>query len=124
MKYLCLGYFDPAKMDALSRAQVDTVMGECPAHMETLYQSGRVALVAGVDAEATYLRRVGGEMEAANGLTAASQAKVGCVFLIEAADMADAVRIASLHPTTQVAAGEHLGWYTEIRPVHSFQEGS
>jgi len=42
MKYLCIGYFDRAKMDALPKSQVEAVMGECPAHMEKIYQSGQV----------------------------------------------------------------------------------
>lgn len=35
--------------------------------------------------------------------------------------MDEAVRVASLHPTAQVPAGEQLGWRMEIRPVHYFQ---
>jgi hypothetical protein len=41
MKYLCVGYLDKMKMDALSKAQIDTVMSECPAFMEEFYDSGK-----------------------------------------------------------------------------------
>jgi len=35
--------------------------------------------------------------------------------IIEARDMSEAVRIASLHPAAHL--GEHLGWGIEIRPI-------
>ncbi|WP_240159926.1 hypothetical protein [Paenibacillus aceris] len=35
---------------------------------------------------------------------------IGSAFLIEARDMEEAIRIASLHPTVQVASGEQFGW--------------
>lgn len=42
-------------------------------------------------------------------------------ILIEAQDMEDAIRIALLHPTTQVVEGEQFGWRIEIRPVRYFE---
>jgi hypothetical protein len=47
---------------------------------------------------------------------------LGSAVLIEARDMEEAIRLASLHPTTQVDAGEHLGWAMEIRPIHYFEQ--
>ena len=123
MKFLCVGYFSPAKMDALPGSEVDAVMSECPPHMDAMYRSGNVELVAGVDLAARFLRRVGGRIEETESAVQAGAERIGCVYLVEAADMADAVRIAALHPTTQIAAGEHLGWRTEIRPVGYFREG-
>ena len=46
--------------------------------------------------------------------------QIGSFFLIEAADMQEAVRIASLHPAALL--GEELGWGIEIRPVKFFLE--
>ncbi len=47
---------------------------------------------------------------------------VGGVFVIEAADMGDVIRTASLHPIFQVDAGEHLGWRLDIRAIHHFEK--
>ncbi|MBI2518405.1 MAG: hypothetical protein HYV95_16110 [Opitutae bacterium] len=121
MKYLCVGYFEPAKMDALSKAQVDAVMSKCPHHMEELHQTGQLLTVAGVDVEARYLRRAYGQVQISDRPGKESQEMIGCVYIIEARDMADAIRVASLHPTTQVEAAEQLGWRTEIRPIHTFE---
>lgn len=122
MKFLCVGYFEPAKMDALSKAQVDAVMSKCPQHMEALHKTGQLLTVAGVDVEAKYLRRVKGQVQVTDESGKRRQEMIGCVYIIEARDMADAIRVASLHPTTQVEAAEQLGWRTEIRPIHTFEQ--
>jgi hypothetical protein len=46
---------------------------------------------------------------------------IGSAFLIEARDMEEAIRVASLHPSTQVSAGEQFGWCIKIRPIHYFE---
>jgi hypothetical protein len=122
MKYLCVGYYDQGKMDALSEAQVDAVMSECPPLMEEFYGSGKVLLVAGTDREASVLRREGGEVRVSNGRRGGGHKMIGCVFLVEAPDIEGAVRVASLHPTPRIGAGEQLGWHIGISPVHSFSE--
>lgn len=121
MRFLCIGYFDPAKMDALSPAEVATVMNECPFHMERLRQTGRMQLVAGTDNPVKRLRRVDGHLQVFDGLDAGASSKIGCVFIVEAADIDEAVGLAAMHPTTQIAGGEPLGWWTEVRPIHYFE---
>jgi hypothetical protein len=122
MKFLCVGYYDQQKMDALSEAQVDAVMSECPPFMEEFYGSGKVFLEAGVDAQVKVLRRIGGEVNVTDGEVSVSHERVGCVFLVEASDIAEAVRVASLHPTTRLAAGEALGFRLGISPVRHFED--
>lgn len=51
----------------------------------------------------------------------ATKEMIGSAFLIEARDMEEAIRVATLHPTAQVAAGEPFGWGIEIRPIHYFE---
>lgn len=120
MKYLCIGYFDPTRMDALPEGKAEALMRQCPPHMDTLYGTGKVQLVAGADNESRFLRPAGGQVSVSDGPAPSPNARIGCVFILEAADWQEAVQLASLHPTTQVAGGEELGWYTEVRPVHYF----
>lgn len=122
MKFLCVGYYDQAKMDALSRAEVDSLMSPCPAFMEELRRSGKVPLVAGTEPEARVLRRVGSKVEVCTGPANEGRDTVGCVFLIEARDMDEAVQVALLHPTTRLVEGEHLGFRLGISPVYHFEE--
>lgn len=122
MKYLCAGYFDQEKMDALSKAQIDAFMSECPPFMEEFYNSGKVSLVAGTDSEARGLRRVNGEVKVTSGPVGGGHETIGCVFLVEARDIEEAMCVALLHPTTRIGAGEKLGFRLGISPVHSFDE--
>ena len=46
---------------------------------------------------------------------------IGSVLLIEADSDEEALRVAKLHPTTQIPEGELLGWRIEVRPVHYFR---
>jgi len=121
VKYLCLGYFDPEKMDARPKAETDAVMRECQPHLEELYRSGQVIVDAGLTLETKCLRRVDGKVRITDGPFIETREMIGSAFLIEAQDMEEAIRVASLHPTTQVSGGEQFGWGIEIRPIHYFE---
>lgn len=122
MKFLCLGYFDPEEMAARPKAEIDAVMRECQPHMEELYRSGDVIVDAGLALETKCLRRVNGKLRIVDGPYVETKEMIGSAFLIEARDMEDAIRVASLHPTTQVSAGERFGWGIEIRPIHYLEK--
>lgn len=121
MKFLCVGYFDQEKMAALSPAELRAVMQKCPAHMRNFYATGRVLTVVGAGGPAQRLRRRRGRLAVTAGPASPAGGSIGCVFLVEAASRAEAIRVAALHPTTQIEAGESLGWRTEIHPVHYFR---
>ncbi|TDF94395.1 YciI family protein [Paenibacillus piri] len=120
MKFLCLGYLESAKMDARPKEEIDAVMHECRPHLEELYKSGQVIIDAGLATETKCLRRANGKVKVMDGPFIETKEMIGSAFLIEAKDMEEAIRIASLHPTVQVGAGEQFGWGIEIRPIHYF----
>ncbi|MDG0809247.1 YciI family protein [Cohnella rhizosphaerae] len=121
MKFICIGYLDALRMDALPNEEVDALMRECQSHLKTFHGTGRVVIDAGLDRGPKRLRRSGGKVEAANVPANDSHGTPGSVFLVEAQSMEEAIRIASLHPTVQVGAGERLGWEIDIYPVHTFK---
>ncbi|MGM0881538.1 MAG: YciI family protein [Bacillota bacterium] len=121
MQFLCLGYLDSAKMDALPKEEIDSVMRECQPHLEELYMSGQVMIDAGLSSETKCLRRANGKVKITDGPFIETKEMIGSAFLIEAKDMEEAIRIASLHPTVQLNAGEQFGWGIEIRPIHYFK---
>ena len=122
MKFLCLGYFQPEKMDGYAPADVDALMDQCRPHLHELYASGHLVVDAGPSLEAKGLRRKGGKVSVTDGPFIESKEMVGSAFIIEAGDMDDAIRIASIHPTTRVPVGEELGWRLVIRPIHHFKQ--
>ncbi|MFD0677142.1 MULTISPECIES: YciI family protein [unclassified Paenibacillus] len=121
MKFLCLGYLDSEKMDALLKEEIDAVMHECRPHLEELYKSGQVIIDAGLTSETKCLRRTNGKVKIMDGPFIETKEMIGSAFLIEAQDMEEAIRIASLHPAVQVGASEQFGWGIEIRPIHYFK---
>lgn len=124
MKYLCLGHFDPAKMEALPKSQLNAIMSQCRPHIHTLYASGHVLVDAGLDLTTKSLRRAHGQINVNDGPLSPSPTMIGAAFIIDARDLNEAVAIATLHPTLQVPAGEDLGWHIEIRPIHHFHTGT
>jgi hypothetical protein len=120
MKFLCLGYFEPARMDALPKSEMDAVMGECVSLMGGFLQSGQVLMDAGLELEARRARRVAGEVQVTAGRVVGGSQAIGSVSVIEARDLDEAMSVALKHPSSLVAAGEKLGWQIEVRPIHSF----
>lgn len=121
MIFLCMGYFNPEKMDARPRAEIEAVMSECQPHIEKFYDSGNVLLDAGLESETKSLRRVNGNIVVTDGPLIETKEKIGSIFIFEAESMDEAIQLASLHPTTQVSRGEEFGWHIEVRPVHYFK---
>ncbi|MCC3376426.1 YciI family protein [Cohnella sp. REN36] len=122
MKFLCLGYLDSEKMNACPKEEIDEVMAACPPHLEQLYRTGQTKLDAGLSQDAKCLRRVGGKLSITDGPFIETKEMIGSAFLVEASDMEEAIRVASLHPAVQLAAGERFGWGVEIRPIHYFEK--
>jgi hypothetical protein len=121
MKCLCIGYFNQEKMGILPKESIDVVMGECEPHTKVFHGTGKVLLDVGVESEAIYLRRVKGEVIPLTDSNKSQKQRVGGVQIIEANELEEAIQIAKLHPTTQVASGEQLGWTMEIRPIYFFE---
>lgn len=121
MKFLCLGYLDSEKMDARPKEEIEAIMSECPPHLDALYKSGQLIIDAGLAPETKCLRRTNGNIKVIDGPFTESKEVIGGAFLIEAHDMEEAIRIASLHPAVQLGAGEQFGWGIEIRPIHYFE---
>lgn len=116
MKYLCLLHYDVAKFDTLSPAELEAMGKECQPHDEALRKSGHVS------AQGSLMHRTAMTIRARDGKVSTSEGAlaetVGAFLIIEARDLNEAVRVASLHPTART--GEHLGWAVEVRPIEMF----
>jgi len=117
MKYVCLGFFNPSKMNALPEQEVDAIMQECQIHLENLQKTGRLLADMGVEQEMHVLRLVDGEIRVDDAQSGERERMLGSVFTLEAQDIEEAIRVASLHPTVRVRKGEVLDWEIEIHPV-------
>ena len=120
MKYLCLGYYDEKKFDAMPKAERDALIEKCRTHDEALHQSGHLILVASLAAPdvSRCVRPRSGAVLVTDGPYAEAKEAVGAFFLIEAKDFDEAVQVASKHPAAHL--GENVGWGIEVRPIDYF----
>lgn len=122
MKFLCLAYYDPVKFTAMSPAEVQALVSQCPAKDAALRKTGKLVLSAslgGADA-AVSLRPRGGRTRVTDGPYAEAKEVAGGFFIVEAADKDEAIALASLHPAATL--GEHVGWGIEVHPIGFFQQ--
>ena len=122
MKFLCLAYYDEKKFDALPKDQLDAIVSRCQTHDEALRNSGHLILVAslGPTRSTSSIRPRRGKPVVTDGPYAETKEQIGAFFIIEAADLNAATRIASLHPAAHL--GEEVGWGVEVRPIDYFHQ--
>lgn len=112
MKFVCLGYADPAKFAAMPESEMETLMEECFAYDDVLRRGGHFiggeALQAADQAVTLWHRN--GRSEPTDGPYAETKEQLGGILLLEAEDMAHAIALMSKHP------GVKIGPF-EIRPA-------
>jgi hypothetical protein len=120
MKYLCLAYYDEKKFEALTEAELAAIPKQCRPLDAALEESGRLVAVASLapTPNSTSIRPRGGKPLVTDGPYAETKEQLGSFFIIEADDLDDAIRVASLHPAAQL--NEQLGWGIELRPIEVF----
>jgi hypothetical protein len=122
MKYLCLAYGDRTKMDALSKEALVRLVKDCKPHDDELNKYDGLIIHEGLSWDVTTIRpRNNGKPSVTDGPFVETKEQVGGFFVIEARDLAEAVRVASKHPAAHM--GEHLGWAIEVRPIEVFDPG-
>lgn len=122
MMFLVTGYFDADNMNEKTDLEIDQIMATCEPYLQELYASEQVLMDMGLEASMKEIKRQSNQIRITDGPVTESKEVMGSAFVIEALDMEDAVRIASIHPTTQVPEAEALGWRLEIRPIHYYRE--
>jgi hypothetical protein len=117
VKYLCLGYYDEARFDAMTPEEVRALVSRCKAFDDELQATGRVEMVAslGPSKSSVSLRPRDGGTKVVDGPYAEAKEIIGSFFLIEANDIAEAIAVAAKHPAARM--GEAIGWGIELRPI-------
>ena len=122
MKFLCLGYYNEKKFDALPKAELDAIVRQCQTHDEALRKSGHLLTVASLapPRTTTSVRPRNGTPMVTDGPYAETKEQIGSFFIIEAGDLSEATEVASQHPAAHL--GEHVGWGIEVRPIEYFMQ--
>ena len=113
MKYVCLGYFEEKKWDAMSQRERDAFTAERAACDEALRNNCHK--IGGASLQrvrtATTLRWEHGRVAVAEGPFAETREQLGGILVLEANDLNHVIQLMSQHP------GIRLGGCCEIRPI-------
>jgi hypothetical protein len=106
----------------MPKAEVAALVEKCRTHDEALRNSGHLLMVASLapPRTATSVRPRNGVPTVTDGPYAETKEQIGAFLIIEAANLDEATRVASLHPTAHL--GEQAGWGIEVRPIDYFQQ--
>jgi hypothetical protein len=115
VKYLCLAYGDQKKMSTLTKEQFEALVARCKLHDDELHASGHFVAAHSLEWDCTTIRARGDKTVVTDGPFVETKEKVGGLIIIEARDLNEAIRIASLHPAAHL--GEQFGWAIEVRPI-------
>jgi hypothetical protein len=121
VKFLCLGYYDPSAFDKLSADDAAALGDACRPHDAALRATGHLSHLLSLEhRKAVTLRARGGRTVTTDGPFVETKEQVGSLFILEAADLGEAIRLASLHPAARMR--EDLSWAVEVRPIEFFAE--
>jgi hypothetical protein len=116
VKYLCLIYGDLKKLGALTKEEMAALQKEGLPHFEELKKSGAlVVATSGLGAEHKSIRPGADAPIVTDGPFVESKEQVGGLFIIEAPDLNEAVRVASFHPAARTGTAVNAG--IEVRPI-------
>ena len=118
MKYICLGYYDPAKHAARTEDERNAMFDECFAYDDHLRANGQfgVGEALQLPETASILRWKNGKVVTTDGPFAETKEQLGGLGVLEARDMNHAIQIMAQHPALK------YGTTWEIRPVGDMSE--
>jgi hypothetical protein len=118
MKYICMGYYDPAKLAAMTEEERNAMFDECFEYDDYLRANGHSAGGEGLqppeNALTLYWRN--GKVATTDGPYAETKEQLGGIGVLEAQDMNHAVQLMSQHPSLK------YGTLWEIRPTDDISE--
>lgn len=118
MKYICLGYYDKGKHEAMTGGEQEAMVDTCFAYDDHLRADGHWAGGEALQpAEtASTLSWKNGKVAIKDGPYAETKEQIGGILVLEARDMNHAVELMAQHPALK------FGSIFEIRPVADLNE--
>lgn len=124
MKYVCLGYFDEALWNTLSKDEQDGLLDKCIAYDDQLKKNGHWGGGHALTPAATtmVIRRRGGKNVVTDGPFSETKEQIGGILILEARDLNHAVKLIEDHPGTAIgpfeirAVDEEFEKMMETRP--------
>ena len=118
MKYICLGYYEPAKHAGMTEDERNAMFDECFEYDDHLrangHWAGGEALQPSETALILYWRN--GKVATTDGPYTETKEQLGGILVLEARDMNDAIQLMAQHPAVK------YGSIFEIRPTGDTRE--
>jgi hypothetical protein len=117
MKYICLGYFDEKKWEAMSGSDQQAFMDDCFAYDDLLRKNSHIVRGEALQSSrnAVTLRWKNGKLSVTDGPYAETKEQLGGFGVFDARDLNHAVQLMSKHPAVKEG-------FIEIRPVEDLSE--
>jgi len=113
MRYICLGYIEDGKWEAMSESERNAMIEECFTYDDFLRKNGHFAGGEALQSarSAVTLRWQNGKVSITDGPYAETKEQLGGILILEAKDLNQAIQLMSRHP------GVRLGGPFDIRPA-------
>ena len=100
MKFVCLGYYDDKKWQAMTETEQKALMEECFVYDDVLRKGGHIAGGQALEppSNAATLRFKEGKVVVTDGPYAETKEQVGGILILEARDRKHAIELMSKHP--------------------------
>ena len=118
MKYICLGYYDKDKFDAMTEGEKNAMFDACFEYDDHLRANGHSPVGEALQPPETALTLYwkNGKVATTDGPYAETKEQLGGIGILEARDMNHAVQLIAQHPSLR------YGSVWEIRPVGDMSE--
>ena len=118
MKYICLGYYEPAKHAGMTEDERNAMFDECFEYDDHLRSNGHWAGGEALQPPETALTLYwkNGKVATTDGPYVETKEQLGGILMLEARDMNHAIQLMSQHPALK------YGTTWEIRPVGDMTE--
>lgn len=117
MKYMCLIYYDDAKLDAMPEKEYQELVDEALEYDEELQRSGNSLARGALQSvkTATSIRIQNGKVSVTDGPFVETKEHLGGIVLIEARDLNEAIQMASKLPPARLGG-------VEVRPIRELKK--
>ena len=118
MKYICLGYYDKSKFDAMTETERNAMFDACFDFDDHLRANGHWGIGEALQGPETALTLSwkNGKVATTDGPYVETKEQIGGIGILEARDMNHAVQLVAQHPSLK------YGSVWEIRPVGDMSE--
>jgi hypothetical protein len=118
MKYICLGYYDPGKVENMSESERNAMFDACFSYDEELRRNGHYAAGEALEPDNTAMTVSwkNGKVAVTDGPYAETKEQLGGILVLEARDLNQAIQLMSQHPSVR------YGSSFEIRPSGDMTE--